>query len=206
MRTTIAVVALLAVFAGVFYYAFQMDVAHGVAAPEPEAPVSTGQQSEVPSTTPVTEAAPAPRYTNNIQACQAPDGSTVYTNASDCDLVDHSQRVSVIPTPKQPATRSAQSPARRAPTPTKSAPSRQNVQKCGRTSLHLAVPNPRDVPQSCKWSWGRAQELERMIGAAKEPKESIWMEEYCERIREVISSECRLDAEGFCYEQYCWGR
>lgn len=150
---------------------------------------------------------PQAQHGDRIRTCTAPDGSTVYTNVLNCDDLDHSQRISVIEAPRSsPRTTSRPEDARRT-VQARPRPGAQNSSdQCGKQSLHLFVPNERKVPQSCKWSWGRAQELERMLSAAKEPGDSIWLKEYCERLREVKSDGCRIDTRAFCYEELCLAR
>lgn len=149
---------------------------------------------------------PEPRYTNEIKRCTAPDGSTFYTNAISCDQADLSNQLSIVdaPTrrPASQATRQASEPSTARQT---SAQRSRPANRCGPgRPTQEAVSNK--VPRACRWEWGRAQELDKLIRIADEPSESIWFEEYCERLREVRENGCRVDPSAFCFEELCLGR
>lgn len=204
MKTLVALLLLVAVGVAVVLYIQQVEQDGTGSVRVESTPELEFDARPVPAPgSGLAESVAQPRYGDRILQCEAPDGSTVYTNAVDCESVDHSQRVSVIAAPKRAAPRPSAPPPRQTVRPSRSTPP---PPRCGRQSLQLFVPNPQDVRQQCKWAWGRAQELERMLSQADDPGESIWLDEYCERVQEVVASACDFDAKAFCYEQYCLGR
>lgn len=169
----------------------------------PTAPVAEGPRSEPAGAAAIS---PTPRYGNEIKKCTATDGSTFYTNAINCGAADLSKRVSVIDAPDYSKPANAPRATASQPKTAQQTANRRPVNRCDTLNLRSNVSPSKDVPRSCKWEWGRALELERLMSGADKPSSSMWVGEYCKRLTEIRQNGCNVVASEFCYEQVCLGR
>lgn len=199
---TLVLVAVAVYFSRQYPIRFEQSAVSHSQTNEPTAPAVEGPQAEPASPPAITQ----PRYSNEIKKCTAPDGSTFYTNAVNCEAADLSQRVSVIDTPRysspaRPAQNSSAAPKTAQPSPIQ-----RPANRCATLNLRSNVPSSKDVPRSCRWEWGRALELERLMSGADSPASSTWAGEYCVRLGEIRQRGCSLAGAEFCYAQVCLGR
>lgn len=155
----------------------------------------TGERAPQPA--PASTPAPVAR-SGAIIECPAPDGTRFYTNAPSCEEADLDNRLSEAQRYRSVARPGAEPALRRAATA---------GGRAGRSSNSPSLPGyrqtPGSVPRACKWEWGRALEIERMLAAADEPGESRWVPNYCQRLCEAFEEGCRPTGDDFHFIGVC---
>ncbi|KAA9131468.1 hypothetical protein F3N42_09115 [Marinihelvus fidelis] len=156
-------------------------------APEGSGPNPPGMPSNpVDRRSPAADAgADASGYSDRILQCTAADGSTFYTNASDCDAADTSNRVTVVPAHESGADASV-------------------GQNCvdssreGRASHRFLG--------ACQEPFSEALELERYLALAEDPAASPRAESYCALIAQGVNAGCLATNAQFCFLRICQQR
>lgn len=135
---------------------------------------------------------------DKIIKCVDPGVGEFYTNALSCDKADLKQRLSMAPSigPVKTSQKGVgvykvigQPPS---DTPqTQSNPSLRS----------FAKHPPRGMVAECRFPVGQAAELERRMGGKDNPKESMWIDDYCRWRQEVRKLNCELPSDFF-YHSY----
>lgn len=146
----------------------------------------------------------SPTRNDNIITCQHPEYGSVFTNAANCDEVDYENRLShadsfqAVPERDRYSGTDYHSPENAA------ANSRSNstMQKQQKPNLRLHGKSPPSgLNVSCKFSVGKALEIERILAASGNPRESTWRGSYCKQRCEAIQERCPV-ADDYFYYRY----
>jgi len=142
----------------------------------------------------------SPHRGDRILECDHPELGKVYTNAATWEAADVHNRLSyaesLATTPAQArySSETYQPPAQQA----------QSARSNPKPNLRLLAKAPPDrLNVSCKFAVGKALELERALSAAKDPRESIWREDYCHWIQEAGAENCQVPSDLFYYGGLC---
>lgn len=180
---------------GIIGGAYYMSV---VRLPDEKA-VQGASRNSLPSAAPQASGSPAPpsARSSQILKCTDPEIGEFYTNAKDCENADLNNRLSHAETLKKvdylsPNAKEARRDIR---TGVNKKPDIRRVAK--------AVPD--DLSISCKFSVGRALEIERMLSEADDARESIWRENYCRWLGELRDESCKVSRDYFYYGHLCPG-
>ena len=203
--TAIGAITLLltaAVIGGVWYMANRQTA-------EPPAPDETLWTTLEPgvgdaTSMPDVAAATSSTRTHDYIVCELPDGTRGYTNAASCAEADFENRLSIadplVPVPKRQRYTGEhyQTPAQQAKNARNSAPSprKPNLRLTGKSP-------PSGLDASCTFAVGKALELERVLSAVDNPRESIWRENYCHWMQEVRMENCEVPGDLFYYGNLC---
>jgi hypothetical protein len=118
-----------------------------------------------------------------ILVCEHPELGTFYTNASSCHEADldnrisHAESFSPVPDRDRYSGNDYQTPQKAAGN---SRTDRKPENQKPNLRLHGKSP-PNGLNVSCKFSVGKALEIERTLAAADDPRESTWRESYCKQ-------------------------
>ncbi|HKX55689.1 MAG TPA: hypothetical protein VJN01_06295, partial [Xanthomonadales bacterium] len=146
-----------------------------------------------------------------IIVCQHPEHGTVYTNAANCSEVDYDNRLSQaepyepIANPDRYKNNDYQAPQNAAANSrSKNTSSKQQVSECDKTSLRMhARSPPKGLNVSCRFSVGKALEIERSLAVADDPAESTWLDSYCKWVNEAEKDECNIPSGTYCFIEHC---
>jgi len=168
------------------------------------APSSQPSQSEgVGSTINVTAVPAGTASPPGILVCEHHELGTFYTNAPSCNEADldnrisHAESFTPVPARDRYSGSDYQTPQNEAGN---SRSNRQQVNQKPDLRLHGKSP-PNGLNVSCKFSVGKALEIERALAAAADPRESTWRESYCKQRCEAIKESCPV-ADGYFYYRF----
>jgi hypothetical protein len=136
-----------------------------------------------------------------ILVCEHPELGTFYTNASSCHEADldnrisHAESFSPVPDRDRYSGNDYQTPQKAAGN---SRTDRKPENQKPNLRLHGKSP-PNGLNVSCKFSVGKALEIERTLAAADDPRESTWRESYCKQRCEAIRESCPVADDYFYY-------
>jgi len=145
-----------------------------------------------------------PSGNDTIITCQHPEYGTVYSNAASCDEVDYDNRLSraesyqAVPERDRYSGTDYHSPESAAAN-SRSYSTNKKQQKPS-LQLHGKSP-PSGLNVSCKFSVGKALEIERSLAVSDDPHESSWRESYCKFRCEAIEENCPV-ADDYFYYRY----
>lgn len=163
----------------------------------PAAEETSGMESLPKPATPVVKQPIPSRNTNPILKCHDPELGEFYTNASSCDEADLENTISHAEsiTPSRAVKDSTLS----------SRSSAHKVQKReDEPDIRRVAKNvPPGLSVSCKFSVGKALEVERVLSASDDPAESIWVENYCKWVKESRAEKCEIEIDFFYYRHLC---
>ncbi len=164
----------------------------------------TSRQALNPAESSGNVSAETPRPGNdNIISCEHPEYGTVYSNAANCDEVDYENRLSraesfqAMPERDRYSGSDYHSPESAA---ANSLSYSTRKQQSPNLRLHGKAP-PSGLNVSCKFSVGKALEIERDLAASGNPRESSWRESYCKFRCEAIEERCPV-ADDYFYYRY----
>jgi len=152
-----------------------------------------------PKSQPTGSSTPAVGQSNQILKCVDPEIGEFFTNAKDCESADlknrlsHAQVVEKVDYISPTANEARKELKSAADETSKKSPSIRKV----------AQSVPDNLSVTCKFAVGRALEIERMLSAADDPRESIWRENYCRWVGETRSEDCQLASDTFFYGDLC---
>jgi len=141
---------------------------------------------------------------DHIITCQHPEYGTVYSNAANCDEVDYENRLSraesfqAVPERDRYTGTDYHSPESAAAN--SRSYSTNKTQQKPNLRLHGKSP-PSGLNVSCKFSVGKALEIERNLAASDNPRESSWRKSYCKFRCEAIQESCPV-ADDYFYYRY----
>ncbi|MEE4218480.1 MAG: hypothetical protein V2I48_12775 [Xanthomonadales bacterium] len=142
--------------------------------------------------------ASAASRSDKIIKCVDAEIGEFYTNATSCEKADLENRMSHA----QP-TYESRGPTN--PTIARQADSSTRGQSREKPDIRrVAKSVPSGLSVSCKFSAGRALEIERNLSIVADPADSIWKENYCKWIREARKEKCELESGFFYYESICY--
>lgn len=184
-------------------YAFWLDTRPQSPELKPHHPEST---STAPTPThqppPVATTSPSPAQ-KTLRKCTGDHGEPVFTVTADpsCERYTPGNTLSVIE--KVPNNSGVQQ--KRSAEQPKAKSRRTNTPRTYNPNIRLTGKSPpRGTSRECKFPIGRALEVERMLSAADDASESIWLEEYCEWFDEAIVLQCPDLASTLHYEKLCY--
>lgn len=135
-----------------------------------------------------------PAGPGGLRKCTGPGGQLVITDQPSCEDLELKPGLSVIDAPEYRSLpeRTARATSRPAP----ASPVRPRQRDLGK-------PPPQGLNVECRWLVGRAGEIERVLGEADVPAESIWKQDYCDVLREVRQAGCRVPSDQFYFAGLC---
>lgn len=135
--------------------------------------------------------------TRRIIECHDPKVGKFYTNAASCNGADLDNRISYAQTAPAPLARSQYKQRKtisKAP---------QRVRPEQKPNLRLTGKSPPPgLPPECRFPVGRALEIERILSAADDPRQSTWAKSYCRFRCEALRERCPVNDSDFHYSYY----
>lgn len=188
------------VSAGVIAAAWYFDSRKEATPPPAEVRPPVEHPAAAPAPTPQSaSSAPSERAAaagaGGLRRCIGPNDEIVITDQPSCDNLDLKPGLSVIDAPaRRPLPQRADARGETATTPRAQRMPRQR---------DWGKPPPRGLTVECRWLVGRAGEIERLLGEAEDPAESIWRSEYCKILDQVGEAECRVPGDQFYFWSLC---
>lgn len=127
-----------------------------------------------------------------IRRCLGEGGAVVFTDRGDCPPLALERRLSVLPPPP--------------PSPAPSSRAKPRDRSSGRTRRGGSGPrrtHGRDIPRECRWEWGRAQKVERLLRLGPRKGESRWTSNYCRWLCELHDAGCPVTDADFKQRRRC---
>jgi len=135
---------------------------------------------------------------STIIKCTDPEVGEFWTNAATCEDADLNNRLTYAQTvPGKPA-QEQYSGQDYVPPAQQAANSR--IEPKPNLRLHGKAPPP-GLNVSCKFSVGKALEIERDLSPAENPQESIWKKDYCHWRCEALKEKCPV-SDSYYYYRY----
>ena len=191
-------VILTALIIGGVYY---MTVVRNPASEKTDAwqTLSPNQPTGYVNSTPDISAETSQRRTDTPIKCQDPEIGEYWTNAATCEGADLHNRLShaaplvTSPDRKKYSGQDYTPPAKQAANSRTKKNSKPNLRFNGKSP-------PPGLNISCRFSVGKALEIERDLAAADDPKESTWRENYCKWRCEAVKDQCPVEDSYFYYQ------
>ena len=166
-------------------------------------PSATGN----PGVSPAPSNRPSTTRTNTPIKCHNPEVGEFWTNAATCEGADLHNRLSIAQpisvAPNRPDfdNRNYAEPGENIDrSRTRTRTSQQNAAK--KPNLRLAGKSPPSgLSPECKFPVGKALEIERVLSAADDPKESKWRGDYCKWRKEARG--CDVPNDLYYYRSLC---
>ena len=112
---------------------------------------------------------------SEIRLCEGSSGEAVFTDRGNCPVIELVDTLTIVEVPVYVGRREGH--ADRA--------GRRRTRGGGKDRTAR-----RDIPRECRWEWGRARDIEGLLGRARSPSESRWLPNYCRWQCEIRQAGC----------------